>query len=338
VSTVTTESPVRRPVVRVAVDAQGGDNAPAAIVQGALQAASADLEVLLVGRGAEIEPLVGGATHVRLVEAPDVIGGGEEPANAVRSKPDSSMVVATRLVAQGEADAVFSAGNTGAFLAAGLLSVRRLPGVLRPAICQVLPSLPRPTLLLDVGANAEVKPEHLRQFAHMGSAFASEVLGVREPVVGLLSIGEEPGKGTPQVVAAHALLAADAGLRFYGNVEGRDLLSSVVDVVVTDGFSGNVALKTAEGAARAVMGLVKQAVGTSWRAKLGGRLLKPDLLRVRAAVDPEEYGAAHLLGMRRPVLVGHGSSGARGVENAVRFAGLAVRSGLVEAIARCLGL
>ena len=324
-------------VVVIAVDAEGGDNAPQAIVEGALRAASAETNVLLVGRAERLRELVGDAAHAEIVDAPDVIGSGDEPAHAVRDKPQSSLVTTARLVAEGRADAFYSAGNTGACLAAGLLTVRRLKGVLRPAICVVLPSQPRPTVLLDAGANAEVQPAHLRQFAVLGRAFCREVLGVAEPTVGLLSIGEEPGKGTPQVIEAHRLLSADLGPAFFGNVEGRDLLNSTVDVVVTDGFTGNVALKASEGAAKAVLGLLKQAVARSSRAKVGALLLKPDLVHIRAALDPEEYGAMHLLGMNRPMLIGHGSSGARGAENAVRYAARAVSGHLVEAIAARLG-
>ena len=320
-------------IVTVAVDAEGGDNAPEAIVEGAVKASSEKLKVLLVGREARLRELAGRAPHVQIVNAPDIIGSGDEPARAVRDKPQSSLVMAARLVAEGRADAFLSAGNTGACLAAGLLTVRRLPGVLRPAICVLLPAKPRPTVLLDAGANAEVRPEHLLQFAILGRAFAREVMGVNEPSVGLLSIGEEPGKGTPLVIEAHRLLAEKLGTAFYGNVEGRDLLNPVVDVVVTDGFTGNVALKASEGAARAVLGWLKQAVEGSTRAKIGALLLKPDLMRMRATMDPEEYGAMHLLGMRRPMLIGHGSSRARGVENAVRYAARAVSGGLVEAIA-----
>jgi glycerol-3-phosphate acyltransferase PlsX len=320
----------------VAVDAHGGDFAPAEIVRGALQAASEQVRVVLVGRQAELHPLAGGAPFVEIVHAPDVIGAGDEPARAVRGLPQSSLVVAVKLVAEGRADAVFSAGNTGACLAAGLLHVHRLKGVARPAICTVLPGRPHPTLLLDAGANAEVRPEHLRQFAIMGQAYARAVLGVTAPTVGLLSIGEEPTKGTPLVIEAHRLLAADPAVAFYGNVEGRDLLNGTVDVVVSDGFSGNVALKSSEGAARAVLGAVKDAVAGSWRAKLGALLMRRELLAVRAALDPEEYGASPLLGMNRPVLIGHGTTHAKGAANAVRCAARCVTSGLVETIAERL--
>lgn len=323
-------------VVRVAVDAEGGDNAPDAILRGVGAVASALLQVVLVGRPQSLAPLRG-TPNVELVETPDVIGAGDEPARSVRAKPEASMVVAARLVGEGRADAVFSAGNTGAFVAASMLTVRRIRGVRRPAISIILPSRPRPTLLLDAGANAEVQPAHLLQFAHMGQAFAREVLGTASPSVGLLSIGEEPGKGTPLVVEAHRLLAEDPEVRFFGNVEGRDLLNSTVDVIVTDGFTGNIVLKCAEGVARSVLLRLKEAVASSARARVGGLLLRPDLLRVRAAMDPEEYGGQHLLGMSRPVLIGHGSSGARGVENALRYAARAVESGLVEAITERLG-
>jgi glycerol-3-phosphate acyltransferase PlsX len=325
--------------VTVAVDAMGGDNAPQAVVAGALQAAAEGIGVLLVGRSAEVGGLLAGragSAGVEIVEASDVIGAGDEPVSSVKAHPDASMVVAARLVAEGRADAVFSAGNTGAFVAASLFTVRRMPGVKRPAICTVLPAVPRPVVLLDAGANAEVRPEHLRQFAHMGQAFAREVLGVARPTVALLSIGEEPGKGTQLVVEAHRLLAADGGLDFFGNVEGRDLLVHKADVVVTDGFTGNVALKTAEGAARALMGNLKTAVTSSARGRLGALLLRGDLRALRDRLDPEEYGGQHLLGMSRPVVIGHGSTGERGAANAVRYAARAASGGLLAAIERQL--
>lgn len=325
--------------VRVAVDAQGGDNAPEAIVAGALRAVSGNVRVVLVGDEARIRPLLGtaaGSESVQVVHAPEVIAAGDEPVRSVRQHPDSSMVVATRLVAQGRADAVFSAGNTGAFVAAALLQVRRMKGVARPAICQLLPAVPRPVLLLDAGANAEVRAEHLRQFAIMGQVFAAEVVGVHEPTVGLLSIGEEASKGTSLVLEANRLLAADPHVRFFGNVEGRDLLVHKADVVVCDGFTGNVALKTAEGAGKMVVTRLKTAAASGLRSKLGGLLLRPALLDLRAALDPEEYGGAHLLGMAHPVVIGHGSTREVGAQNAVRFAARAVRSQLLPVLERRL--
>ncbi len=329
------------PAAPVAVDAMGGDNAPQAIVEGALAAAADGVSVILVGRRERIEPLVAGragAAAVEIVDAAEVIGAGDEPVSSVRAHPEASMVVAARLVREGRAGAAFSAGNTGAFVAAAVLQIHRMCGVLRPAICTVLPAVPRPVLLLDAGANAEVRPEHLRQFAIMGQALARELLGVARPTVGLLSIGEEPTKGTSLVIEAHRLLADDRSLTFAGNVEGRDLLMHKVDVVVTDGFTGNVALKTAEGAGSAVFATLRSAVGGSLRSKVGGLLLRRDLRAVRAALDPEEYGGQHLLGMARPVVIGHGSSGARGAENAVRFAARAAAGTLLAQIEADLGV
>ena len=292
----------RRPAPVVAVDAEGGDNAPAAIVEGVLVAASEGIRVILTGREAVLRELVAGrpgASSVEFVDAPEIIGFSEEPARAVRDHPQSSLVVAARLVAQGRAQAVFSAGNSGALLAAALLTIKRMRGIQRPAIAVVLPAVPSPVVLLDAGANAEVRPAHLLQFALMGQAFAREVLGVRRPSVGLLSIGEEANKGTPLVVEAHALLRDDPRVDFLGNVEGRDLLVHRADVVVTDGFTGNVALKTSEGAGKALITMLRDSALSSVRARAGGLLLKPALRGMRAALDPEMYGGAHLLGMAR---------------------------------------
>ena len=215
--------------VTVALDAAGGDNAPAEIVKGALAVVGERLRVLLVGPEERLRSLSGvaGNPFVDVVHAPDVIGASDEPTKAVRGKPDSSLVMTARLVAEGRADACVSAGNTGAVVVAGLLHVRRMKGVLRPAICQLMPAVPLPVVLLDVGANAEVRPEHLRQFAVMGQVFASEVVGLHDPEVGLLSIGEEPTKGTPVVIEAHKLLSDDPAINFYGNVEGYDIMARV---------------------------------------------------------------------------------------------------------------
>lgn len=324
----------------VAVDAMGGDNAPKAIVDGALAVAAEGTPIALVGRPAELEELVTGrpgADLVEVVPAADLISSGDEPVSSVRTHPDASMVVAARLVAEGRAGAVFSAGNTGAFVAAAILTVHRMRGILRPAICTVLPAVPKPVLLLDAGANAEVRPEHLRQFAIMGQALAHELLGVEQPTVGLLSIGEEAAKGTSLVVETHKLLREAPEVRFAGNVEGRDVLVHKVDVVVTDGFTGNVVLKTAEGTGKAIFSALREVVGGSPRAKLGALLLRKDLRAVRALMDPEEYGGQHLLGMARPVVIGHGSSGARGAANGIRYAAEAARGDLLATIERQLG-
>ncbi len=321
--------------VTVALDAAGGDNAPGEVVQGALAAASERLRLLLVGPQDVLHALPGVPTnpYVEVVHAPDLIRSSDEPTKAVRSKPDSSLVMAARLVAEGKADACVSAGNTGAVVVAGLLHVRRMKGVLRPAICQLMPAVPLPVVLLDVGANAEVRAEHLRQFAIMGQVFASEVVGLPDPQVGLLSIGEEPTKGTPVVIEAHKVLSEDPAINFYGNVEGRDIMARVVDVIVTDGFSGNIALKVTEGTARTVLLEIRNAVTGSWRAKVGAFIMAPDLRRIRSALDPEDYGGSYLLGLNAPVVIAHGNSHARGIGNAVKTASRAVTSGVLQTIA-----
>ena len=325
-------------VVRVVVDAMGGDKAPDEVVRGALQAAGPELHVVFVGDEAVVRPLVpAGTPNVSLVHAPDAIGYDEEPAWAARNRTDSSIVVGLKLVHGGEADAFVSAGNTGAVTAGALLYVRRIKGVQRPAICTIMPCMPRPIAFLDVGANAEYKPDHLHQFAVMGSLFAREVMGIAEPTVGLLSIGEEPTKGTPEVIEAHKLIAADPHVRFYGNVEGRDIMNRVVDVVVTDGFTGNVALKTIEGSAKGILSAIRQTIDVNAATKLGGLLLRKHLMVLKDALDPNEFGGAVLIGVAAPVIIAHGSSTARGVAQAVRMGRRAVVSDLLPAIAGELG-
>jgi glycerol-3-phosphate acyltransferase PlsX len=309
-------------VVRVAVDAMGGDRAPDEVVAGAADARSASLEPLLVGP-AGIE------THgLELVPATDVIAMDEKPAEAVRGKPESSLVRAVRAVAEGDADAVVSAGNTGAMLAASLLELRRLPGVMRPAIAVPIPTERGPSVLLDSGANADARPEHLLQFAHMGSIFATEVLGIDRPEVRLLSIGEEPEKGNQLTLEAHGLLA-ESDLRFAGNVESRDLLAGAADVVVCDGFTGNVALKLLEGTIRTVLDALRREIEATGRGKLGGLLIRPAARRLRDRLDPDTYGGAYLLGLRGLVVIAHGSSGRVAIANAIRLAARGVEHDVV---------
>jgi len=269
------------------------------------------------------------------VHAPEVVTSAEEGARAVRAKPEASVSVACRLVGQGRAGAAVSAGNTGAMLAAATLYMRRVPGVIRPAIAVVLPSTGgRPVVLLDSGASAEARPEHFPQLAMMGRLFSRDVLGVAEPRVGLLTIGEEEGKGSEVVLAAHALLRGTPG--FAGNVEGRDISRGVVDVVVTDGFTGNVVLKTMEGVAEFLLGEVREAVGSTLLSRLGGLLVRPPLRRMRDRIDPETYGGAVLLGVRGLAVIGHGNSTGRGILNALRVAARGTREGLVEDFAEAL--
>jgi len=310
-------------VARIAVDALGGDRGSEEVVAGALEASRDGVEVVLFGPST-LE------THgLELVEAADEIAMHEKPADAVRAKPDSSLVAACRAVGAGEADAVVSAGNTGAILAAGLLYIRRLPGVLRPGIAVVVPARFRPTVLIDSGANADARPEHLLQFGHMGAVFAQEILGVAEPDVRLLSIGEEPEKGNALTLEAHELLAA-SGLRFAGNTEARDLLRGAADVVVADGFTGNVALKLLEGTIAELLAELRDEIGSSVTGKLGGLLIRPAARRLRDRLDPDTYGGAYLLGLRGLAVVAHGNSSSRAIANAVRLAARGVEHGVVE--------
>jgi glycerol-3-phosphate acyltransferase PlsX len=301
-------------VIRIAVDAMGGDRAPDEVVAGALEAASPQITPVLVG------PAGLDTRGLELVEAPTTIGMDEKPGEAVRAKRDSSLVVACRLVREGRADAAVSAGNTGAMLAAGLVEIRRLRGVNRPAIAVVLPAKSGPSVLIDAGANADARPEHLRQFAHMGSVFAHELLGVRDPAVRLLSIGEEPEKGSQLTLEAFALLAEAGQLNFKGNTESRELLEGAADVVVCDGFTGNIVLKALEGTIRTVLTGLREEIGASRRAKLGGLLIRPAARRLRDRLDPDTYGGAYLLGLRGLAVIAHGNSGRRAIANAIRLA------------------
>jgi glycerol-3-phosphate acyltransferase PlsX len=256
----------------------------------------------------------------------------EKPAEAVRGKPDSSLVAACRAVGQGDVDAVLSAGNTGAMLAACLLELRRVRGVYRPAIAVPIPARRGPSVLLDSGANADARAEHLLQFAHMGAIFAEEILGIERPEVRLLSIGEEPEKGNALTLEAHALLAASE-LNFLGNVESRELLSGAADVVVTDGFTGNVSLKLLEGTIKTVLDTLREAISASARGKLGGLLIRPAARELRTRLDPDTYGGAYLLGLRGVAVIAHGNSSRRAVANAIRLAARGVEHDVVGRLA-----
>ena len=309
--------------IRVAVDALGGDRGPDEIVAGAVAARSETIEPVLFG------PAGLDTGGLELVEAADAIGMDEKPAEAVRSKPNSSLVAACRAVGAGEADAAVSAGNTGAMLAAGLLHIRRLPGVQRPAIAVVIPARRRVSVLIDSGANADARPEHLLQFAHMGSVFAEEILGVRDPEVRLLSIGEEPEKGNQLTLEAHDLLT-ESSLNFRGNTEARDLLRGASDVVVADGFTGNVALKLLEGTIKELLDALREEIVATSRGRLGGVLIRPAARRLRTRLDPDTYGGAYLLGLRGLSVIAHGNSSAAAMANAVRLAARGVEHGVVE--------
>ena len=305
--------------MRIAVDTLGGDNAPGEIVTGALAAARRlpGDEIILVGDEEVVRPsLIAAPANVSMREARGVIAMDEDPAVSLRARPDSSVAVAARMVREGEAEAFFSAGSTGASVAAALLLVGRLKGCRRPAIAKMLP-FDRPALLLDVGATVSCRPQDLLNFAILGGVFARKYLDIGDPRVGLINVGEEPGKGDDLAKEAHRLLTTSEYVRFVGNVEGRELGGGVADVLVTDGFTGNIVLKTAEGVAREILGMVRGAVTATAATRLAGAVLRPRLLSLRDRVDPENYGGSFLLGVRGPVVIGHGNSRARGVENAL---------------------
>ena len=320
--------------VTVVVDAQGGDRAPSEILSGVALALAADpaLKVIITGAADIVGPFAAAHDRVEGFPTTQVIEMDEHPANAVRSKKDSSIVVGCRLVKEGRADAFFSAGSTGAAMAAATLVMGRIKGVARPAIATVMPTAGPPVVMLDVGANADCKPEHLLQFAHMGAAYAAVVLEVAEPRIALLNIGEEPTKGSVLAQESHALMAQSVP-GFIGNIEGRDVIAGVCDVIVTDGFTGNVALKLLEGTSKVLLGQVKDAMTSSAINTMAAAVLKPALSRLKERLDPEAYGGAPLLGVSGVCVIGHGSSNARAVANAMRVAVTAVRGDLTARIA-----
>jgi glycerol-3-phosphate acyltransferase PlsX len=318
----------------VAVDAMGGDKAPTEVVAGARKAAEEGVRVVLVG----VPDLLGDTGDLAVFPCSEVIGMEEDPAQAVRRKRDSSLVRAAELVADGTASAMVSAGNTGATMASALLRMGRLPGVVRPCIATPLPRLGRPpAVLVDAGANAECSSTMLVQFAQMGAAYAHARYGVDDPSVALLSIGEEPTKGTPLVKETHGLLAAGAGMRFVGNVEGRDLLPSPADVVVTDGFTGNVTLKALEGALRFIVRTLFEVFSIDAQTQAASESLLPHLLPIAAELDPESTGGAMLLGVDGICVISHGSSSATAMRNAVHVAHDLAAQDVTSLLAAALG-
>jgi phosphate acyltransferase len=307
----------------VAVDANGADQGPAAVAEGVRRSGE---RVLLFGPADEVAQ-AGELAEVE--DAPLAIESGSEPVSAVRSTPDASIVRAAHAVAEGRADALVSAGSTGPTLAASTLSVKRIRGVFRPALAVLLPIPGGPVLLLDCGANVEVRPEHLVQFAYMGSGFMEAVHGVERPKVGLLSVGEEQGKGTPDVLEAGERLAGGR-LNYVGNVEGFDLPEATADVMVTDGFTGNVTLKVLEGTSRLMRDAIRERIRSGLASSLGGLLIRRKVEGLRDEIDPEGVGGAILLGLRKPVVVAHGSFGPKGIASAVRLARRAVDERMVE--------
>jgi len=312
---------------KVVLDAMGSDHAPHAEIDGAL-AATRDLHVgvILVGRPEIVEPELrrcgwrgDGDRGIELVEAAEVIGMDEPVAIAVRRKKKSSLRIGSKLVTEGRADGFVSAGNTGAAMATAKMVIGMLPGVDRPALAALLPTKSaKPTLLIDVGANAECKPHHLVQFAVMGDAYSRAVLGTVNPTIGLMSIGEEEAKGNDLTKEAFPLLRDNPSLNFVGNVEGRDVFSGAVDVIVTDGFTGNVMLKLSEGLTTAMLSMIKRELTSSAVTKAGAVLARPAFRNIKKRLDYTEYGGAPLLGVRKIVVIGHGSSNARAIRNAIR--------------------
>ncbi len=323
--------------MRIAVDAMGGDFAPREIVAGAVEACrELGVDLLVVGNEIEVQnELKRHATSglkLEVVPASEAIAMDEHPATAVKRKKDSSLVVANRLVKDGTAAAVISAGNTGAAMAASLLTLGRIPGIDRPAIASPMPTRTGVSVLLDAGANADCEPEYLLQFAMMGTIYAEQVLGIPKPRVGLLSIGEEETKGNKLTLATHQLLK-QGKLNFIGNIEGRDVHRGTCDVIVCDGFVGNIVLKLSEGLASVLMSQIKEAVSSSLISIAGGVLIKNSLHKLRSSMDYTEYGGAPLLGLNGVSLISHGSSNAKAIKNAIKAAQRAVREGVIEKIA-----
>ncbi len=323
---------------RIAVDAMGGDYAPDEIVAGALRAAAElDVEVLLVGDSAKIHTYLQdhhSQKNLEIVDADGVISMDEDPTAALRRKPKASINVAMDLVKQGRADAVVSAGHSGAAMAAALLRLGRLKGIDRPAIGAVLPAMlaGKSVIVLDVGANVDSKPKYLEQFAMMGTIYSRYVMGVENPRVGLLNIGEEPNKGNDLAINTHQLMQSNSAIPFIGNAEGRDVLSGRFDVIVCDGFVGNVLLKFAEAVGEVMLQIVREELPQGIRGQLGTALLKPNLKRIKQRMDHAEHGGALLFGVAGVCVISHGSSQAPSIFNAVRLAQDAIHNQVLERI------
>ena len=325
-------------MVRLVVDALGGDEAPSVVLAGVEQALAAapDIEVILTGPADVVEPFAAAHERCEAVATTQVIEMGEHPANAVRKKKDSSIVVGCRLVREGRAQGFFSAGSTGACMSAATLVMGRIPGVKRPCIASVIPSPVAKTILCDMGANADCKPEYLLQFAKMAQVYARTALGIPNPSVGLLNIGEEETKGSQFAQDCHKLLKEQLP-GFAGNAEGKDIALGGFDVIVTDGFTGNVALKTYEGVGKALLGALKESLMGSLKTKVGALLIKPALKELMSKVSADEYGGAQLLGVKGVCLIGHGNSDAHAVCSGVLATAAAIRMGMPAKLAAAIG-
>ena len=326
--------------MRIAIDAMGGDHAPGEVVAGCLEAARelGDTHLLMVGQEAAIRAAMDGPQppNFEIVPADDVIAMDDDPAKSIRKKKDSSLVVAAELVAKGEAEAIFSAGNTGAVTAAATLRIGRLPGVYRPGIATVLPTAAGTAIVCDVGASVDSRAEWIVQFGVMASIYAEEVEHRQAPKVGLLNIGEEASKGGKATKLAHALFA-DAGVNWIGNVDGKDTFRGEADVIACDGFHGNLLLKVAEGAAEFFVDLTKQAIMSNPVSRFGGLLIRPAMRGMKQRIDYSEYGGAFLLGTKGLVVIGHGRSGRKAVASAIRRTRDGIRHRLVERLTARFG-
>lgn len=325
-------------MITVCVDAMGGDESPEVVCEGIAQALQADedLKVLVAGNEEVVKPFCESHERAEALVTTEVIGMGEHPAEAVRKKKDSSIVRACAAVRAGDAQGFFSAGSTGAIFAAATMGVGRTRGIKRPCLAMPMPGIGgHKTVFMDLGANADVRPEMIVQFAQMGAAYARVTLGVEDPKVGLLSNGEEETKGSEMALAFHqALKDADCG--FAGNAEGTDILLGDFDVIVTDGFTGNIALKTLEGTAKFILLALKDAIATSARGKAGALLLKPALKDVQGMLSGDDYGGAILLGLKAPVLIGHGATSVQAVAAGTAACAAAIRGGLVDKVSQTL--
>ncbi|MDO4501861.1 MAG: phosphate acyltransferase PlsX [Coriobacteriia bacterium] len=323
--------------ITVSVDALGGDNAPDVVLEGTAAALAADpnLNVILCGPADVVEPFAASHDRCQAQVTTEFITMGEHPAQAVRKKKDSSLVVGCRLVKEGQAQGFFSAGSTGACLAAGTLVIGRIKGVKRPCLCTVIPSPVRPVVMCDVGANADCKPDYLVQFARMGAIYAERVIDIKDPRVALLNIGEEEEKGSEFAQQCHALLRQNEP-NFVGNAEGRDILEANFDVFVTDGFTGNVTLKTIEGTAGVLLKTIKGILGSSLKTKIGALCIKDGLMDLKQTVSADTYGGAPLLGVKGACIVGHGSSNATAIKNGIAMTARIAREDVVGMIGQAV--
>lgn len=329
--------------MKFAIDAFGGDNSPEAIINGTLQAMIDydDFSVILTGDEhlilAQLENNIDDYQRVKdriqIVHSSEVITCDEQPTIAIRHKKDSSLVKALRIVANGEADCFISAGSSGAILAGATLIVKRIPGILRPALAPVIPSLQGPVMLIDCGANADCKPEYLVQFANMGTAYMNNVLGIEKPRVGIISNGSEEGKGNELTKASYSLLKNETNINFIGNCEAREVMSGDYDVIVCDGFVGNTVLKTMEGTISALLTMLKAELMDSTFSKLGAMMSKSAFRALKKKMDYKEYGGAPLLGIRKGIIKAHGSSDARAIASAINQARMLVQVNVTGKIA-----